>query len=138
MVCDIYIFFSQISLTITILYLGLCVAEIQVIFALPSHLGSFPHPLAYVHWFTPIHVWDDTIGMYHMGRSTRNHRPHAAIVSIEHILQSCHLLPRFGSAPVPCSWLNDRVLDMAPDFYLNRYINFYLFEDLKPSLSYRT
>ena len=120
MVCDIYTYFSQISLIITTLYLGLRVAEIQVIFALPSHFGSFPHPLAYVHWFTPIHVWDDTIGMYRMGRSTRNHRPHAAIVSIEHILQSCHLLPCFGPAPLPRSWFNHdhRVLDMAPDFYL--------------------
>ena len=93
MVCDIYIFLSQISLTITILYLGLRVAEIRVIFALPSHLGSFPHPLAYVHWFTPIHVWDDTVGMYRMGRSTRNHNPHTAIISVDRLLQGCHLLP---------------------------------------------
>ncbi|KAI0279323.1 hypothetical protein BGY98DRAFT_1089274 [Russula aff. rugulosa BPL654] len=117
---------------------GLRVAEIRVIFTLPSHLGSFPHPLAYIHWFTPIHVWDDTIGMYRVGRSTRNHRPNAAIISVEQILQSCHLLPRFGSAPVPRSWLNGRVLDMASDFYINRYINFYLFEDLNPSLLHRS
>ena len=50
-------------------------------------------------------------------------------MSVEHILQSCHLLPHFGSASVPRSWLNGRVLDIACDFYLNRYINFYLFED---------
>jgi hypothetical protein len=114
------------------LYLGLRVAEIQVIFMLPSYLGSFPHPLVYLHWFTPIHVWDNAVGMYRVGRSTRNRKPHAAIVSIEHILESCHLLPRFGSAPIPHSWLNSRVLDMAPEFYLNKYINFYHFEDLKP------
>jgi hypothetical protein len=133
MVCDRYIFLSQISLTITILYLGLRVAEIRVIFALPSHLGSFPHPLAYVHWFTPIHVWDDTVGMYRMGRSTRNHNPHAAIISVDRLLQGCHLLPRFGSGPVPRSWFDGRVLDLASDFFLNRYINFFLFDDLNPS-----
>jgi hypothetical protein len=118
---------------VVISYLGLRVAEIRVIFTLPSHLGNFPHPLAYVHWFTPIHVWDDAIGMYRVGRSTRNHRPHAAVVSFEHIVQSCHLVPRFGSSPVPRSWLNGQVLDLASDFYLNRYINFYLFEYLNSS-----
>ena len=111
---------------------GVRVAEIRVIFTLPSHLGSFQHPLVYLHWFTPIRVWDNTVGMYRLGRLTRNHRPHAAVVSIERIIQTCHLLPRFGSAPIPRSWLTDRVLDKANDFYLNRYINLYTFEDLKP------
>ena len=76
--------------------------------------------------------------MYRVARSTQNHKPHAAVVSVERIVQDCHLLPRFGSAPVPRSWLKGRVLDMAPDFYLNRYINFFLFEDLHPSTSHHT
>jgi hypothetical protein len=118
---------------IRIVYLGLHVAKIQVIFALPSYLGSFPHPLAYIHWFTPIHVWNDTIGMYHVSRSTQNYRPNATIVSIEQILQSYHLLPQFGSAPMPYSWLNGQVLDMAFDFYINQYINFSLFKVLNLS-----
>lgn len=50
-------------LTITICK-GVRVAEIRVIFTLPSHLGSFQHPLVYLHWFTPIRVWDNTVGMY--------------------------------------------------------------------------
>ena len=130
MVCDIYKCSSKILLTAVILYLGLRVAEIRVIFTLPSHLSNFPHPLAYVHWFTPIHIWDDAIGMYHMGHSTQNHRPHATVVSIEHIVQSCHLLPHFGSSPMPHLWLNGQVLDMASDFYL--------FKDLNSSLSHCT
>ena len=112
---------------------GLRVAEIRVIFTLPPHLGIFPHPLAYVHWFTPIHVWDDAVGMYRMGRSTRNHNPHAAIIGVDQLLQGCHLLPRFGSGPVPHSLFDGRVLDLASDFFLNRYINFFLFDDLNPS-----
>ena len=109
------------------------IAEIRVIFMLPPHLGDLPNPLAYVHWFTPIHVWDDAIGMYRIGRSTRNHKPNAAVVSVDRILYPCHLLPRFSSGPVPRSWFEGRILDLSSDFYLNRYINFYLFEDLHPS-----
>ncbi|KAI9571543.1 hypothetical protein HD554DRAFT_203918 [Boletus coccyginus] len=33
---------------------GLHVAEVQVIFRLPPHLGLYPHPLTYVHWFKPL------------------------------------------------------------------------------------
>jgi len=130
MVCAIFISFFSRPLMV---HSGLRVAEIHVIFTLPPHLGAFPHPLAYVHWFTPIRVWDNEVGMYRMGRSTRNHKPHAAVVSVNHILHTCHLMPRFGSGPVPRSWFKGRVLDLASDFYLNRYINFFLFKELHPS-----
>ena len=53
MVCGTYKF-SEIPLILLILYLGLHVAEIHVILTLPPHLGNFPQPLTYVHWFTPI------------------------------------------------------------------------------------
>ena len=109
-----------------------------MVFTLPAHLGVFPHPLAYVHWFTPIHVWDDVIGMYRISRSTRNRQPHAAVVSVDHILHPCHLMPCFSSGPVPRSWFEGRTLDLASDFYLNRYINFHLFEDFHPSHRKRT
>ena len=43
MVRDIYKCSSKILLTAVILYLGLRVAEIRVIFTLPSHLGNSTH-----------------------------------------------------------------------------------------------
>ncbi|KAI6107419.1 hypothetical protein EV401DRAFT_1892049, partial [Pisolithus croceorrhizus] len=30
---------------------GLRITEIRIIFKLPGHLGNYPHPLAYIHWF---------------------------------------------------------------------------------------
>jgi hypothetical protein len=68
--------------------------------------------------------------MFQLGRASRNHRPHAAIVCVDQILQNCHLLPKFGSGSVPTSWFRGNALDTATDFYLNRYIDFYLFEDI--------
>ena len=32
----------------------LCIAQVQVIFDLPSEYGTFPEPLAYVKWFKPL------------------------------------------------------------------------------------
>jgi len=60
---------------------GLHIAKICVIFTLSPHLGAFPHLLTHIHWFIPICVWDNEVGMYWMGRSTRNHKPHAVVVS---------------------------------------------------------
>lgn len=72
------------------------------------------------------------MGMYRTSRSTRNHNPHAAVVSVDHIIQPCQLIPRFPT-PIPRVWFSGRVMDLATDFYLNRYLNHYLFEDLHPS-----
>ncbi|KAJ7876762.1 hypothetical protein B0H14DRAFT_2568141 [Mycena olivaceomarginata] len=33
---------------------GISVARIRVIFRLPEHYGSYPHPLAYVDWYKPL------------------------------------------------------------------------------------
>ncbi|KAJ6532815.1 hypothetical protein B0H10DRAFT_1734733, partial [Mycena sp. CBHHK59/15] len=50
------------------------------------------HPLAYIEWFTPFNQPDKISGMYILRRSTRAHRRNAAIVSVEHIVRSCHLM----------------------------------------------
>ncbi|KAJ6544929.1 hypothetical protein B0H10DRAFT_1695855, partial [Mycena sp. CBHHK59/15] len=53
---------------------GLRPAQIRVIFNLPSQFGTFPHPLAYIEWFTPLSRPDPVSGMYTTHRSTRFHR----------------------------------------------------------------
>ncbi|KAI9453577.1 hypothetical protein F5148DRAFT_960406, partial [Russula earlei] len=50
---------------------GLCLAQVQVIFKLPKHLGAFPHPLAYIHWFCPCTNVDPTTHMHQVVLSTR-------------------------------------------------------------------
>lgn len=74
------------------------------------------------------------MGMYRVSRSTRNHKPHAAIVNIDRIIKTCQLLPKFPTGPsIPRAWFSGRVMDLATDFYLNRYLDHYTFEDLHPS-----
>ncbi|KAJ7075272.1 hypothetical protein B0H15DRAFT_925484 [Mycena belliarum] len=53
---------------------GLRPAQIRAIFRLPPQFGSFPHPLAYVEWFTPLNRPDPSTGMYTTHRSTASHR----------------------------------------------------------------
>ncbi|KAJ7722483.1 hypothetical protein B0H14DRAFT_2180354, partial [Mycena olivaceomarginata] len=37
---------------------GLRVAQIRAIFRLPPQYGTYPHPLAYIGWFTPFNQPD--------------------------------------------------------------------------------
>ena len=110
---------------------GLRVAEIRVIFKLPTQFGKFSQPLAYVHWFKPFRAWDTQLGMFKLSRSTRQHRPNAAIICINQIIQTCHLLPKFGSGDVPRDWFSGNVLNHSSNFFFNRYLDLYLFEEFR-------
>ncbi|KAJ7722129.1 hypothetical protein DFH07DRAFT_857176, partial [Mycena maculata] len=46
-------------------FAGLRPAQIRVIFKLPLQFGSYPHPLAYIEWFTPLKSRPDPVsGMF--------------------------------------------------------------------------
>ncbi|KAJ7073219.1 Zn-finger domain-containing protein [Mycena belliarum] len=100
---------------------GLCPAQVRVIFKLPPQFGSYPHPLAYVEWFTPLNRPDPISGMFTTHRSTRLHRRNAAVVSVEHIVRGCHLTAKCGST-IDRKWTSYNVLDKAAMFYVNPYI----------------
>ncbi|KAI5990101.1 hypothetical protein EDD15DRAFT_2170625 [Pisolithus albus] len=107
---------------------GLRVAEIRVIFKLPPHLGNCPHPLVYVHWFKSLNHFDSSVGMFRVARSTQQRRPNASIIPIHHLIQPCHLVPRFAKGPINPCWVQGRVMTETDTFYLNRYIDFSIFD----------
>ncbi|KAI0682089.1 hypothetical protein BC835DRAFT_1244408, partial [Cytidiella melzeri] len=53
-------------------------------------------PLAYIEWFTPFSHYNNTVGMFSVAPSQRNHRCRASIIPISAILRSCHLIPVWG------------------------------------------
>jgi hypothetical protein len=110
--------------------LGLRVAQVRFIFDLPPHFGSFPHPLAYIEWFTPLVRPDATTGVYSITSSTRNSRRNSAIISVDKIVRSCHLMGRYPRE-VPSSWTADNVLDQSIQFVFNPYISVDTFTLLK-------
>lgn len=110
-------------------FLGLHVTEIRAIFKLPMRFGKFAQPLAYIHWFKPFQAWDPQLGMFKLSRSTRHHHLNAAVICANQIV---HLIPKFGSGDVPRHWLNGNVLNHLSDFFFNRYLDFYVFEEFSP------
>ncbi|KDQ60093.1 hypothetical protein JAAARDRAFT_125881 [Jaapia argillacea MUCL 33604] len=107
---------------------GLRVAQVKVIFALPHQLSIADHPqyLAYIEWFTPFQSFHPVLGMYSVSRSTQNHRQNIEVVSLSQIIRSCHLLPKFGTL-VNKTWHSDTILDDAPGFYLNVWLDLFTF-----------
>ncbi|KAJ7040177.1 hypothetical protein C8F04DRAFT_1314136 [Mycena alexandri] len=73
---------------------GLRVAQVKVIFQVPSHYPSKPGPLAYIEWFTPLRKPDDIDGYYHISRSSRQHGPYAEIIPVDRIVRSAMLIPK--------------------------------------------
>ena len=99
--------------------------QIRVIFRAPAAWEPLaPHPLAYVEWFTPLSVYDDTMAMYtvrpSMSRRFRGHR-NISIVPITDILRSCNLIPCWGSK-LDCTWEREEVYKVCKKFYVNPYL----------------
>ena len=109
------------------IFQGLRVAQVRAIFDLPQHFGTFPHPLAYVEWFTPLGRPDVVTGFHSITRSTRNTRRNSAVVSVDRILRGCHLMARFPRV-VPSTWTTDNILEQGSIQYLfNSYIDVHTF-----------
>ncbi|KAG6807681.1 hypothetical protein H0H92_006720 [Tricholoma furcatifolium] len=105
---------------------GLRVAQVRVIFELPSHLGTYSHPLAYVEWFTPLGQPHAVTGLYTVSRSTRQHRRNAAVIPVSKIVRGCHLMGKSASS-MDRKWTTYTVMDLATQFYFNPYLHVDMF-----------
>jgi hypothetical protein len=101
---------------------GLRVGQVRVIFNLPPQFGSYPHPLAYVEWFTPLRTKDPVTGMYSISRSTRLGRRNAEVVSVTCIVRACHLVGKTGRE-IDHKWTTENILEEANTFWVNNYID---------------
>jgi hypothetical protein len=107
------------------------VVEVHVLFKLPSHLGTYHHPLAYVHWFKPTWTYDNHFDMFHLSHLTRQGIPNAEVIPINHIVQQCHLIPSFPHRAINPRWFQGHALAEVKQFYLNKYIDLHIFEQYR-------
>ncbi|KAI6011028.1 hypothetical protein BKA83DRAFT_4467357 [Pisolithus microcarpus] len=115
---------------LTSLMSGMQLAQVRIVFKLPEVFGTFPHPLAYVEWFTTLQRRDPVSGLFIVTRSTRNHRRNASIISIDRIDRACHLQGRCGRE-ISKEWSADSVLENAASFFVNSYIDLDTFLSLE-------
>ncbi|KAF8503964.1 hypothetical protein JB92DRAFT_3206955, partial [Gautieria morchelliformis] len=71
-------------------HLGYRVGRVRTIFRLPSHI-EYPHPLLYVEWYSEFRQPCTGVDMYTV--SPTQGKGHAAVVSVQSIRRTCHLIP---------------------------------------------
>ena len=98
------------------------IAQVHVIFKLPSHLGLYLHPLAYVEWFTSLRRRDPISRQFIITRLTRNHRCNVSVISVDRFMCACHLQAQCGRN-ISLDWSSGNVLEMASAFHVNSYID---------------
>ncbi|KZT20962.1 hypothetical protein NEOLEDRAFT_1074287 [Neolentinus lepideus HHB14362 ss-1] len=108
---------------------GYRVAQVRAVFSLPPAAVSAlfrktpPKHLAYVEWFSPFPSNPDRSSqMYKITRSVRDGERLASIIPVTQIYRSVHLFPKFGSH-VPRAWSSSTVLDDAPAFFVNPFLD---------------
>ena len=113
---------------------GLRVAQVRLLFDLPPQFGHYPHPLAYIEWFTRLGALDPNTGLHSVTCLTCQAQRNAEIVSVDRIVRGCHLIPWCGQS-ISSSWTADNVLELGSiQYFVNPYINVDSFTLLKHSL----
>ncbi|KAH9058056.1 hypothetical protein EDB87DRAFT_1675459 [Lactarius vividus] len=107
------------------------IAQVRVVFRLPDKVipnlfpssdTTIPSYLAYVEWFSPLSATPDNNNlMYKVSRLIHQDRRRAAIVPIEGILCSVHLLPHLTGPVGPHNCNSFSVLDRCSTFYVNPF-----------------
>jgi hypothetical protein len=68
------------------IFVSLRVGQIRVIFNLPPQFGLYPHPLAYVEWFTSLGTKDKGSDLQSISHSTRTLCRNAEIISVTDVV----------------------------------------------------
>lgn len=106
---------------------GLRVAQVRAIFSLPLHLQAprLPTRLAYIEWFTPLRNYDvnSGLGILSVSHSMRHGEAVAAIITVDDIVCSCHLIPKYGTNYQRGAWTSEDAIEVCKTFTLNKYIS---------------
>lgn len=105
---------------------GYRVAQVCVIFVLPNHI-RYQKPLAYIEYFLQFTSQWQGGDLYTVNRSFKGGKREVAIISLDSIRCSCHLIPVFGSKVNPL-WNSTNILESCSSFFVNPYIDRDLFQ----------
>ena len=109
------------------LALGYRVGRVRTLFQLPEEC-YYPHPLAYIEWYTEFRDRPvPGLEMYKISRSMRQNKPQVAVVRVDSIRRSCHLVPCWG-ANINRTSCSEDALDCYNSFYVNDFLDMYTYQ----------
>ena len=82
-------------------------------------------------WFTLLQSRDALTSMFIVSQSTQHHHCNAAIVSIDQIVHSCHLMAKHAGPIAEKGWTSKIILEAATQFFVNTYISVDFFSKIK-------
>ncbi|KAF8577142.1 hypothetical protein K439DRAFT_1649158 [Ramaria rubella] len=103
---------------------GYRAACVHTIFTLPDHY-EYPHPLAYIKWYTTFHKPVKGVQMYQV--SPARGCGNTAVIQVDSIRCSCHLIPIFG-AKVDQTLCTEDALDRCTQFYDSNFLDLYIYQ----------
>ncbi|KAG2104633.1 hypothetical protein BD769DRAFT_1630825 [Suillus cothurnatus] len=87
------------------------------------------YPCAVVRWFNRVgNTPDDDTGMWMVEPSSVDHHAHFAVIHVDTIFRSAHLIPVYGTDMLPLTIKSHHVLDIFTLFYVNKYADHHAFE----------
>lgn len=112
---------------------GMSAARVLLLFSFMH--GDTLYPCALVHWYnTHGRSPDATTGLWVVRPgyydSSRLQRPHLAVIHLDTILRGIHLIPVFGSRPIPRQLKYYNSLDVFNAFYINKFADYHCNEIL--------
>ncbi|KAG1719820.1 uncharacterized protein EDB91DRAFT_1284709 [Suillus paluster] len=106
---------------------GMDIAQVLTFFSF--RLRGRYYPCAVVRWFNRIgDAPDDETGMWMVKPSSIGNCRHFAVIHIDSIFRSAHLIPVYGTEPLPSTIKSHHILDVFTLFYVNRYADHHAFK----------
>ncbi|KAG1849282.1 hypothetical protein DFJ58DRAFT_716937 [Suillus subalutaceus] len=106
---------------------GMDIAQVLTFFFF--RLRGIYYPCAVVCWFNRIDdTPDEDTGMWMVSPSSDGNHAHYAVIHVEAIFHSAHLILVYGTEPLPLSIKAHHVLDIFTLFYVNKYADHHAFE----------
>lgn len=89
-----------------------------------------PLPM-YIHWFKPLQTFNFNINMFQVSCAMRQWQLHTEVIWSLTSCNLANLIPKYPTGAADPLWTHGHALAQAEMFYLNRYINFRLFEQYR-------
>ena len=105
--------------------------EIACVFCFFSFIyKGVTYPCAVMRWFDKVEKEPDELtGMWIVRPATLpNHNPSYAIIHIDSIYRAAHLIPVYGTHPIPPEIKPHHSYDVFNSFYVNQYADHHSFE----------
>jgi len=108
---------------------GLHVAQVLCFFSI--RYQEREHPCAFVRWFIPVSGDPCPLtGMWKVAPEFLGNEPRTAVISINSVIRSAHLIPVFTHEPLPEGIHPNQVLEKFDEYYVNKYADHHSHEIL--------